>query len=57
MLSRELWVFLFMIGFLVFNWPFLEIFSDALPYYLFGAWGAYILVVKVLTTIMQRRGE
>jgi hypothetical protein len=55
--GKERWAFLFLLGLLLFNWPFLEIFANALPYYLFGCWGLYILVVKLLMTALQRRGE
>ena len=44
--NREVWVFLFLLGLLLFNWPFLDIFSLSLPYYLFGLWGLFILVAR-----------
>lgn len=43
--NKEFWFFLFSLGVLMFNWPFLDIFNMILPYYFFGAWALFILVV------------
>ena len=53
--SRELLPFLFLIGMLLFNWPLLDIFSISLPYYLFSAWGLFIIVVGLLITVTRKR--
>ncbi|TAL23021.1 MAG: hypothetical protein EPN94_10125 [Nitrospirae bacterium] len=53
--SKELWPFLFLTGALLFNWPFLDIFSMSLPYYLFGMWGLYIAVVGIFITVIRRQ--
>jgi len=53
--SKELLPFLFLIGMLLFNWPLLDIFSISLPYYLFGVWGLFIVVVGILITLIRRR--
>jgi len=45
--NKELWSFLFLIGTLLFNWPFLDIFSLSLPYYLFTIWGLFIIAVSL----------
>jgi hypothetical protein len=55
--NREIWLFVFLAGVLLFNWPFLEIFSQSASYYLFGIWGLYILAIKLFMAAMQRRGE
>ena len=47
MVSKELWLFLFLIGILLFNWPLLVIFGLSLPYYLFGVWGIFIIVIGI----------
>ncbi len=52
--SKELLPFLFLIGMLLFNWPFLDIFSISLPYYLFSVWGFFIVAVGVLITLTRR---
>lgn len=46
--TRELWLFIFLLGTILFNWPFLSIFSLSLPFYLFGLWGIFILVIHIL---------
>jgi hypothetical protein len=46
--TKELWLFLFLLGTLLFNWPFLSIFRLSLPFYLFGLWGVFILVIRIL---------
>ncbi len=55
--NKELWFFLFLCGVLLFNWPFLEIFDLSLPYYLFGLWGAFIIVVGMLIRKMNRQSN
>ena len=55
--GRELWAFLFLSGILAFNWPFLEIFSTFLPYYLFGAWGVFIFAVSLVISSRKRKGN
>ncbi len=55
--SRELLPFLFLIGMLLFNWPLLDIFGMSLPYYLFGAWGLFIIVVGLLITVTRKENK
>ncbi len=43
--NRELWPFLFILGTLLFNWPFLDMFSLSLPSYLFVVWALFIAAV------------
>jgi len=45
MRSKELWVFLFLVGTLALDWPFLAIFGSNLPAYLFTAWLALIALI------------
>jgi hypothetical protein len=45
--SKEIWPFLFLVGTLLFNWPFLLIFGLSLPYYLFSIWGLFIIVISI----------
>ena len=54
MKNREIWFFLFILGTLLFNWPFLYIFNMALPFYLITAWGFFILVVGVIVTLSDK---
>jgi len=55
MKNREFWVFLFFLGTLLFNWPFLDIFSLVLPYYFFGVWSLFILLVCIVATLKETK--
>ncbi len=57
MKNKEFWVFLFFLGTLLFNWPFLDIFSLVLPYYLFCVWSLFILVVCIVSTSNKTKGR
>ncbi len=48
-MSKEIWPFLFALGLLFLNWPFLDIFSLYLPRYLFGFWALFIVTVAMIT--------
>ena len=48
MIGNEIWPFLFFLGLLFLNWPFLDLFKPYLPYYLFFVWGLFILIVGLL---------
>jgi hypothetical protein len=55
--SKEFWVFLFFLGTLLFNWPFLDIFNMVLPYYFLGVWGLFICIVCVVVMMTETRGK
>lgn len=55
--NKELWFFLFFCGVLLLNWPFLEIFDLSLPYYLFGVWGALIIVLGMVVKKMNKQSS
>lgn len=55
MKNKEFWVFLFFLGTLLFNWPFLDIFSLVLPYYFFGLWSLFILVVCIVASMREAK--
>ncbi|MBI5848418.1 MAG: hypothetical protein HZB31_10820 [Nitrospirae bacterium] len=57
MKNKEFWVFLFILGALLFNWPFLDIFSLVLPYYFFGVWSLFILVVCIVASLKGNKGR
>ena len=52
--GKDLFVFLFVLGGLLLNWPFLVIFEVTLPYYLFGMWGVLILLIGVVISVKTR---
>lgn len=55
--GKELLPFLFFVGVLLFNWPFLDIFSMSLPGYLFIAWGLFVIVIGILTLQTPRQNN
>jgi LPXTG-motif cell wall-anchored protein len=54
-MHKETWPFLFLLGVLFFNWPFIDLFKPNLPYYIFTAWGLFILVVGLLITFSKKK--
>ncbi|MDB4285545.1 hypothetical protein N9903_01420 [bacterium] len=56
MRSNDLWIFLFFLGVLVFNWPFLTIFEGSLPYGLFILWALFITLIAFFAIRRDRDG-
>lgn len=50
MKEKEDWIFLFFLGLLSLNWPFLDIFSLFLPNYLLICWGILILAMAWISS-------
>jgi len=44
---KDIWLSLFFLGLLLFSWPFMEIFLNTLPFYLFSAWLVFIILMYV----------
>lgn len=55
-MRRDIWIFLFFLGSILFGWPFLRIFSQSLAYYLFIAWFAFIGLL-FLSSLLSERGD
>jgi hypothetical protein len=53
-MKRDIWVFLFCLGLLLFCGPFLKIFHDSLPYYFFVIWPVFIGLIFLATTFSER---
>jgi len=53
-MKRDIWVFLFIIGVLFFNGPFLFIFRDSLTYYLFIIWFIFIGLIFLASNYSKR---
>ena len=47
MKNTEIWVFIFSLGLLSLNWPFLEIFYTTAVFYLFVTWILLIVLVAI----------
>ena len=55
-MKRDIWIFLFLLGILLFTWPVLTIFRDHLALYLFGSWALFIALIY-LASLYARRGD
>jgi hypothetical protein len=53
-MKRDIWVFLFGLGVLLFNGPFLIIFHDSLTYYLFIIWFVFIGLIFLASNYSKR---
>lgn len=53
-MRRDVWIFLFLLGILLFGWPFLTIFRDVLMYYLFVIWLAFITLIYLASKFSER---
>jgi hypothetical protein len=53
-MKRDIWIALFALGLLLFGWPFLNIFHDLLPYYLFLAWLLFIGLIYLASRSSDR---
>ena len=55
MAIKETLVFLFVLGLILFNWPFLGIFEHTQPLYLFLAWGAFVFALMAVLTLGRKK--
>ncbi len=55
--SKEFWFFLFFIGFLLFDWPFLDIFNMMLPEYFLVVWGLFIVTIYLGVSLLKSSGR
>ena len=50
----DLWAVLFFLGLVAFNWPFLTVVEETLPYSLFVLWGLFIAASWLLAAFGDR---
>lgn len=55
-MKREIWLFLFLLGFFFFSWPLMSIFKDSLVISLFVIWLVFIILIFV-TSIFSEKEE
>ncbi len=53
-MRRDIWIFLFSIGLLLFNWPLLSIFKYSMATYLFVIWLLFIILILVASIFSER---
>jgi len=49
-MMRDFWIFLYVIGLILFSWPFMSMFRHDLVLYLFSAWLLIIVLVFFMVT-------
>ncbi len=50
-MRRDISIFLFIFGIILFSWPLLSIFKYTLSHYLFLAWFMFIVLVFIATAV------
>jgi hypothetical protein len=53
-MKRDIWLFLFTVGVLFFNWPIMSIFRSNLVIALFIVWAVFILLMAVTSFLSKR---
>jgi hypothetical protein len=57
MKRRDIWIFIFALGAVLFSWPFLSLFRYALGMYLFIAWLLFITLIFMTTVFSDKGGN
>ncbi|UCD35820.1 MAG: hypothetical protein JSU90_03020 [Nitrospiraceae bacterium] len=52
---KDLWVFLFFLGAVLFGWPIISMFGHHVAFYLFSAWITLIIFVFLAARADKRR--
>lgn len=53
-MKRDIWILLFVIGLLFFNWPILSIFKQSLATSLFINWFIFIALIFIIAHFSER---
>jgi len=53
-MKRDIWILLFVIGFLFFSWPVMSIFKDSLATSLFIIWFIFIALIFIIAHFSSR---
>ncbi len=53
-MRRDIWIFLFSIGLLLFSWPLLSIFKYGMATYLFVIWLLFIVLIFIASIFSER---
>jgi small-conductance mechanosensitive channel len=51
---RDVWIFLFVLGALFFNWPLMSIFENSLVFSLFILWLVFIALIFITSFFSER---
>ncbi|MDH4162453.1 MAG: hypothetical protein OEW15_07155 [Nitrospirota bacterium] len=55
-MKKDISIFLFFLGLLLFSWPFINIFHESLTTYLFVVWILFIAMILAATVFGDREG-
>jgi hypothetical protein len=53
-MRRDIWIFLFFVGLLLFSWPLMSIFGYGLATYLFVSWLLFIILIFIASKVSER---
>ncbi len=53
-MKREIWILLFVLGFLFFSWPIMSIFKHSLAASLFIIWFIFIALIFIIAHFPER---
>ncbi|UCE71406.1 MAG: hypothetical protein JSV11_01400 [Nitrospiraceae bacterium] len=56
-MNRDIWIFLFFFGLILFNWPILSIFKSTVAHYLFLAWFLFIALIFVAANYKKKKND
>jgi hypothetical protein len=54
---RDIWIFFFALGIILFNWPIISMFEHGLSKYLFFVWFIFIALIFIMTEYAGRKGR
>ena len=54
---KDIWIFLFSLGLILFGWPVISMFGQNLSIYLFSAWFIYICCIFMATRYTGKRDD
>jgi len=54
-MSRDIWIFLFALGVILFSWPLMTIYKYGLSKYLFLAWFIFIVLIFIASIYKSNR--
>lgn len=56
-MAKDIGIFLFFLGIILFNWPIMSIFKHHLSIYLFFAWFIFIVLVLISTAVKKNGND
>ncbi len=56
-MTRDIGIFLFFLGIILFNWPIMSIFKYRLSMYLFIVWFVFIVLVLIATSVKKKGND